>query len=285
MGKANKVKYEVMEVRDLVDLIQVLKDVADMKYHALISQRSKFNRFTESFADFFSLVSFSEVRHPLVNNENSKTAILVVSSERGFVGDLNSRVVNRAVEELEKIDGNADLVVIGKKGVGKLEGMGYKLLKSWEDVEDKGFYEMSLEIKDFLVKEVMEGRIGRVIAVYPWPKDYTIIKPRAIKLLPCEDLLPQQTQNVDFFKQLIEESDPVDMMGYLADLWLSSKIFEIFYDTNLAAASAQTQQLENSLGKMKKEREVVKLKYRKARRGDIDKSLREVFSARMMAIK
>ena len=97
--------------------------------------------------------------------------------------------------------------------------------------------------------------------------------------------MPQQTQNVDFFKQLIEESDPVDMMGYLADLWLSSKIFEIFYDTNLAAASAQTQQLENSLGKMKKEREVVKLKYRKARRGDIDKSLREVFSARMMAIK
>ncbi len=285
MGKASKVKYEVMEVRELVDLVQVLKDVADMKYHSLIAQRSKFNRFTESFTDFFSLVSFSEVRHPLVNNSTPKTAILVISSERGFVGDLNTRVVNRAVEELEKLNGNAEFVVIGKKGVGKLESMGYKLLKSWEDVEDKGFYEMSLEIKDFLVKEVMEERIGRVIVVYPWPKDYTVIKPRAVKLLPCEDLLPQQQASVDFFKELIEESDPVDMMGYLADMWLSSKIFEIFYDTNLAAASAQTQQLDNSLGKMKKEREVVKLKYRKARRGDIDKSLREVFSARMMAIK
>lgn len=285
MGKANKVKYEVMEVRELVDLIQVLKDVADMKYHALISQKSKFNRFTESFTDFFSLVSFSEVKHPLVNNDIAKTAILVISSERGFVGDLNSRVTNRAVEELEKLNGKAEFIVVGKKGIAKLEGMGYKLLKSWEDVEDKGFYEMSLEIKDFLVKEVMEERIGRVIAVYPWPKDYTVIKPRAVKLLPCEELLPQQTASVDFFKQLIEESDPIDMMGYLADMWLTSKIYEIFFDTNLAAASAQTQQLENSLGKMRKEREVVKLKYRKARRGDIDKSLREVFSARMMAIK
>jgi F0F1-type ATP synthase gamma subunit len=72
------------------------------------------------------------------------------------------------------------------------------------------------------------------------------------------------------------------MIGYLSNLWLSSKIYEIFYDTNLAAASAQTQQLDNSLGKMRKERDVVKLKYRKARRSDIDKSLREVFSARMM---
>jgi ATP synthase F1 gamma subunit len=284
MGKANKVKAEVMEVRELVDLIQVLKDVADMKYHALSTQKSKFNRFNESFTDFFSLVSFSQVRHPLVNNDNPKTAIVVISSERGFVGDLNSRVVARTLEEVEKNPG-AILVVIGKKGVAKLEGMGYKMAKTWEDVEERGLYEVSLEIKTFLVEEVMANRLGRVIVVYPWPKDYTVIKPRAVKLLPCESLLPQQVQTVEQFKHVIEESDPIDMTGYLADLWLSSKIFEIFYDTNLAAASAQTQQLDNSLGKMRKERDVTKLKWRKARRGDIDKSLREVFSARMMVAK
>ncbi len=284
MGKANKVKAEVMEVRELVDLIQVLKDVADMKYHALSAQRSKFNRFNESFMDFFSLVGFSQVRHPLVANENPKTALLVISSERGFVGDLNSRVIARTLEELEKSP-NAELVVVGKKGVSKLDGMGYKMAKTWEDVEERGFYEVSVEIKAYLVKEIMEGRLGRVIAVYPWPKDYTVIKPRAVKLLPCESLLPQQTQAVESFKQVLEESDPIDMTGYLADLWLSSKVYEIFFDTNLAAASAQTQQLDNSLGKMRKERDVVKLKWRKARRGDIDKSLREVFSARMLAIK
>ncbi len=284
MGKASKVKSEVSEVRELVDLIQVLKDVADMKYHTLIAQKTKFNRFNESFADFFSLVSFSEVKHPLVSNDNPKVALVVISSERGFVGDLNSRVVGRTLEELEK-NPNAILVGVGKKGVSKLEGMGHKLAKSWEDIEERGLYEVALEIKTYLVKEIMEGRIGRVVAIYPWPKDYTVIKPRAIKLLPCESLLPQQSQAVDRFKQVIEESDSIDITGYLADLWLSSKIYEIFFDTNLAAASAQTQQLENSLGKMKKEREAVKLKYRKARRGDIDKSLREVFSARMMAIK
>ena len=284
MGKANKVKSEVMEVRDLVDLIQVLKDVADMKYHALSTQRSKFNRFSESFSDFFGLVSFSHVRHPLVNNNNPKTAIVVISTERGFVGDLNSRVSARAVEEIEKNPDSA-LVVVGKKGVSKLESMGYKMAKTWEEIEERGFYEVSVEIKDYLVKEVMEGRLGRVVVVYPWPKDYTVIKPRAVKLLPCEDLLPQQAQNIEKFSRVIEESDPIDMIGYLSDLWLSAKIYEIFYDTNLAAASAQTQQLENSLGKMRKERDVVKLKYRKAKRGDIDKSLREVFSAKMMAAK
>ncbi|MDE2027356.1 MAG: F0F1 ATP synthase subunit gamma [Candidatus Omnitrophica bacterium] len=284
MSKASKVKVEVAEVRDLVDLIQVLKDVADMKYHALAAQKIKFNRFNESFTEFFSLVGFSQVAHPLVTNSLPSSVILVVSTERGFVGDLNTRVVSRAMEEKEK-NPSAQFVVVGKKGIMKLEGLGQKILKSWEDIEDRGFYEVAVEIKTYLVKEVMEERVGKVTIVYPWPKDYTVTKPRSVKLLPCEDLLPKQTQTVEKFREVIEESDPVDMIGYLADLWLSAKIYEIFFDTNLAAASAQTQQLDSSLGKMRKERDVVKLKYRKAKRGDIDKSLREVFSARMMVTK
>lgn len=284
MGKAGKIKGEVMEVRDLVDLIQVLKDIADMKYHALAAQRVKFNRFNESFIEFFSLVGYSQVQHPLVNNNNPNTIILVISTERGFVGDLNNRVVGRAMEEKEK-NPLSQFVVVGKKGIMKFEDLGQKMLKSYEDVEDRGFYEVAVDIKTYLVKEVMEGRAGKVIVVYPWPKDYTTTKPRAVRLLPCEDLLPRQPQTVEKFRQVIEESDPVDMTGYLADLWLSSKIYEIFFDTNLAAAAAQTQHLDNSLTKMRKEQNVVKLKYRKARRGDIDKSLREIFSSRVMVAK
>src|SRR5665213_1636549 len=102
MGKASKVKVEVGEVRELVDLIQVLKDVADMKYHAMAAQKVKFNRFNESFTEFFSLVGFSQVQHPLVNNSNPNSVILVISTERSFVGDLNSRVCARAMEEKEK---------------------------------------------------------------------------------------------------------------------------------------------------------------------------------------
>jgi ATP synthase F1 gamma subunit len=284
MGKASKVKAEVVEVRDLVDLIQVLKDVADMKYHALSAQRIKFNRFNESFTEFFSLVGFSEVQHPLINNRNPNSIILVISSERGFVGDLNSRVIGRAMEEKEK-NPQSQFVVVGKKGIMKMEGLGQKMLKTYEDVEDLGFYEVAIDIKTYLVKEVMEGRIGKVIVVYPWPKDFTVTKPRAVKLLPCEDLLPRNVRIVEAYRRVIEESDPLDMTGYLADMWLSCKIYEIFFDTNLAAAAAQTQHLENSLGKMRKEQSVIKLRYRKARRGDIDKSLREIFSARMMVAK
>ncbi len=284
MGKASKVKGEVIEVRDLNDVIQVLKDVADMKYFALSGQKTHFLRFNESFVDFFRLVAFSRVRHPLVSNDQAGIAYLVVTTEQGFVGDLNTKVVTRAVHEKEK-NPDAVFITIGRRGVGKIEQMGYQSIKTFEDIDDQKHYELAVKVKDYLVEQIMTGKVGKISVIYPWPKEFTIIKPRMVRLLPCEHVLRRQAQLMETFKYVIEESDPVDLVGYMANIWLTSRLHEIFYDTALAAAAAQAQQLDSSATKMKKEVQMVRLKYRKAKRGDIDKSLREVFSAKMMAAK
>ena len=282
MGKASKVKSEVIEVRDLNDVIQVLKDVADMKYFALSTQKDHFLRFNESFVDFFRLVTFSQVRHPLVSNDYPGIAYLVVTTEQGFVGDLNTKVVTRAIQEKEK-NPSAVFITIGRRGVAKFEQFGYKSIKTFEDIDDQKHYEFAIKVKDYLVEQIMTGKIGKISVVYPWPKEFGVIKPRMIRLLPCEHVLRKQAQLMETSKYVIEESDPVAMIGYMANIWLTSRLYEVFYDTALAAAAAQTQQLDNSATKMKKEVQMVRLKYRKAKRSDIDKSLREVFSAKMMA--
>lgn len=284
MGKANKVKREMVEVRDLVDLVQVLKDIADMKFHDLFAKRGGFQRFGESFSEFFRLLKYTEVAHPLITNENPNTCIVVITTEEGFVGDLNNKVVVRAIEEREHYPG-AIFVTVGRKGVAKLEMMGIKNVRTFEEVAEQGMYEIAVQLKDFLVEQVMQGKIGKVLVVYPWPKDLQTVKSRVVKLLPCEFIMQQQTQTVELFSKVLEESDPLEIIGYLATLWISSKIYEIMFDTSIAAVSAQSQQLETSVGNVRKEAMAVKLKYRKARKGDIDKSLREVFSSRMMTVK
>lgn len=282
MGKASKVKTEVIEVRDLNDVIQVLKDVADMRYFALSTQKDHFLRFNESFADFFRLIAFSQVRHPLVSNDYPGMVYLIVTTEQGFVGDLNTKVVVRAIQEKEK-NPSATFITIGRRGVGKVEQFGHQSIKTFVDLEDGKHYELALKVKDYLVEQIMNGKIGKVSVVYPWPKEFGVIKPRMIRLMPCEHVLRKKAELLDSLNGVIEESDPMDMIGYMANIWLTSRLSEIFYDTALAAAAAQTQQLDNSATKMKKEVQLVRLKYRKAKRSDIDKSLREVFSAKMMA--
>ena len=64
-GKANKIKSDLDDITEMVEIIQVLKDVADTKFHDLANRKDRFARFGESFVEFFRMISLSTVRHPL----------------------------------------------------------------------------------------------------------------------------------------------------------------------------------------------------------------------------
>jgi F0F1-type ATP synthase gamma subunit len=156
-------------------------------------------------------------------------------------------------------------------------------MKIFTNMESVGIYETAIQVKEYIINEVMSGRLGKVMVAWSWPKTIDTQKPRVTKLLPCEDLVVKQSQFFSEFENVIEESNPAEVIGYLCNLWVTTRLFEMLMDTNIAAAAAQAAFLEESVDKMKKERIKTRMKYRKARKNDIDKSLRETFSARMIS--
>lgn len=283
MGQANKVKKEYVDVVEMVSLVQTLKDIADNKFYTLTAKKDKFRRFGETFIEFFRLISQVEVDHPLVKNDNPVTGIIVVTAEGSFLGEFNNKIFRLAMKQKEKYE-QVKFIGIGEKTIERL-GKETPDLKTFLNAESVGLYETAVAVKDYVVDEVMNNRMGQVVICYSWPKSFDTHKPRSLKLLPCTELIEKQKEMADELKKVIEESDPVDMIVYLSNLWITTKIFEILNDTMTAGAAAQSQFLEDSLEKMKKERKKTQMKYRKAKKSDIDKSLRETFSARMMTVK
>ncbi|MDP8264670.1 MAG: F0F1 ATP synthase subunit gamma [Candidatus Aceula lacicola] len=281
MGKANKIKGDLDDIIELVEIIQILKDVADNKFHTLAGRKDRFSRFGESFVEFFRMISLSRVRHPLVSNDNPRTGIVVITSEAGFMGDLNTKVIRFALNEREKYP-NCQIIAVGRKGAAKMENV-VKDMKVFDEIQDTGLYQVAIDVKDYLYSEIMEGRMGRTLVIYPWSKNFMVQKARIVKLLPCDELLSKQEEFVDNIEHVIEESDPIDIIEQLSSMWLVCRFYEMLHDTSISEAAAQSQQLESSLDKMKKTKKGVKLAFQKAKKSDIDKSMREVFSARMMS--
>lgn len=280
MGKAIKIKSDLDDITEMVEIIQVLKDVADTKFHELANRKDRFARFGESFVEFFRMISLSTVRHPLVSNDVARVGIIGVTSEAGFMGDLNAKTIRAILAEKEKIP-DSQLIIVGRKGADKLSKV-EPGMKTFINIEETGLYEMSIRIKDYIIEEVMQGRLGKVIVVYPWSKNFNLQKPRTVKLLPCDELLTKQAEFVDSIERVLEESDPVDIISYLADMWLVCRMYEIMHDTSLSEAAAQSQQLEASVQRMKKDKKGIASAFAKAKKGDIDKSMREVFTSRLM---
>jgi len=280
MGKANKIKSDLEDITELVEIIQVLKDVADTKFHELATRKDRFARFGESFVEFFRMISLATVRHPLVSNDNPKVGILGITSEAGFMGDLNAKTIRHIMAEKDRTP-DSTLIIVGRKGAEKLRKL-EPGMKTFVNIEEVGLYEMAIRIKDYLIDEVMNDRLGKIAVVYPWSKTFNLQKPRTVKLLPCDELLTKQAEFVDSIESVIEESDPVDIIGFLADMWLVCRIYEIMHDTSISEAAAQSQQLEASVQKMKKDKKGIAAAFGKAKKGDIDKGMREVFTSRMM---
>lgn len=280
MGKANKIKSDLEDITELVEIIQVLKDVSDSKFHELANRKDRFARFGESFVEFFRMISLSSVRHPLVSNDNPKTGLIGITSEAGFMGDLNAKTVRHILAEFERTP-DCQLIIVGRKGVDKLKNI-QPDMKTFVNLEEFSLYDVAVKIKDYVIDEVMEGRLGKISVVYPWSKNFNLQKPRTVKLLPCDELLTKQAEFVDSIEHVIEESDPIDIIGYLADMWMVCRIYEILHDTSISEAAAQSQQLEASVQKMKKDKKGIAAAFGKAKKGDIDKGMREVFTSRMM---
>lgn len=283
MGKAIKVRNELYDSIEMVGLVQTLKDIADNKFFTLMAQKDQFRRFGESFADFFRLLSFAHVKHPLITNANPRVGIIVVTIEGSFLAQFNNSIIRLAFREKEKYD-QVQFIGIGDKCVDQLQKHSQNL-KIFPGMEKEGHYETAVAVKDYVVGEVMAGRLGKVVICHSWPKSFDTQKYRSSRLLPCDEIIAQQSQFIDEFSNVIQESEPEAMIEFLANLWITSRLFEILVDTTIASAAAQSSFLEDRVGEMKKQVVKVRMKYRKARKGDIDKSLRETFSARMMTLK
>jgi ATP synthase F1 gamma subunit len=283
MGKANKIKFELRDAVEMVYLIQTLKDIADNKYYSLLNSKDKFRRFNDTFVEFFRMLRQTSVVNPLIHNDNPVTCIIAITVEGSFLGEFNNKITRLAIKEKEKHK-EFQFLAVGNRSVEQLKKHTPDL-KVFENAESHGFYETAVELKDYLIEQIFAGQIGKVVVCYTWPKRFETLKPKVVKLLPCDSLIKDQSQSTGMIEKVIEESDPKDVITYLVNLWVTTALYEMLIDSTIASAASQSQFLEESVDKLKKEKKKTQMRYLKARKADIDKSLRETFSARMISME
>ncbi|MFA6636326.1 MAG: F0F1 ATP synthase subunit gamma [Candidatus Omnitrophota bacterium] len=280
MPKAARIKSDLDDVSAMVEIFQILKDVAANHFYNTAKRKEAFVRFADSFVEFFKMVSLAEAKSPLVQTQTKRVGILAITSEGGFMADMTAKVIRTALKEAEKHGATNEIIVIGAKGKEKLRNVtGRTDFTCIEEVEEKGLYKTTLEAKECILQKVKERKIGKVFCVYPRAMSLEFIKPFTVKLLPSEELITQQMDVKDVIEKVIVESNPDDIINHLADVWLTCRLYEMLEDCVIAGFAAQSQQLEASLERLKKDQKGLMAGFRKAKKGDIDQSLREVFTA------
>lgn len=287
----NELRKELRFNRELLSLVETLKNVAGAQYHVMEKEKERFDRFMESFAGFFRVVDLVDVASPLVKVESDVLGIVIVTSDSGFMGGLNQAVLRLALEQQAALPPDkVALVVIGEKGSGLLSDQ-RREFKFFPGIAQDKIYEHAVAVRDHLVAEVLARRMGRVIVVAPRALSFSSQTLDTTPILPCGALFDRNAASevadrvgrmkiLAEARRVIVESSYEDMVRYLSSLWVTSKLYEVFEDSKLAEFSARAMHLEGSQQKIEKTFKRVKHLCSKASHEQIDKGMRESFAAK-----
>lgn len=277
MKSAQKLKSELEFNQELLSLLDVLKGIAAWEFWNLEKKKLRFKTFLEAFKDFFKMIDFSKVAHPFAKEEG-KLALIIVTSDEGFMRGLNTQVINKALDLAAAED--VHLCVIGEKGAGYLRGL-QKEFTMFKGIKSQECYQTAVKLKDYIMEQGKKTNLARWIIVYPQSLSFMSHSIKTIKLLPCHEIFEEEYIGGDFKKEMIVESDLHQIIEFLVEVWITQKLFEIFEDSKLAEFSARTMHLEESHQFLERQGTDLRHKYFKSYHELVDCRMREIFSAQV----
>ena len=281
MKTVQRLKEELELNGDLTELMDVLKGIAISEFWALSKKMGRFTKFMKAFEGFFQMMDFSSSEHPFTQ-ERGSLGIIMVTSNEGFMGGLNTRVINEALAY--KGADEAQLMIVGEQGAIYLESLGRKFV-DFPGVVTGECYEAALRLRDYITEKGRAGKFGKLILFYPKPLSFMVQRVEELTILPCVKLFEGNPVEIKKKVVPIVESSVDDIIEHLVKTWIVQKLFEVFEDSKLAEFSARTVHLEESYQVLLEQGKGVRYQYFRGRHELVDAGMRDIYSAQIVRKK
>jgi len=274
-----KAKQELEYNDNLVQLIDVIKGIAASQYRIMEKKREYFGNYLNAFEAFFPMINVFEIDHPFIKSGSDVLGAIIVTSDAGFMGGLNTRVIDAALNRGK--NKKMELIVIGERGGDYLRDLGLSF-KFFPGISEEQRDEQITNLKSYIMEIAKNKKIGSLILSYPRSMSFTVQRVEVVDVLPFGKIFKDQEANT-LKKKVIAESKEENILEYLVGVWITYKLYEVFEDSKLAEFSARTIHLEESHQDLSRLNKILKFKYFRCHHEVIDKSMRETFASRLLA--
>ncbi|MEK7099598.1 MAG: ATP synthase F1 subunit gamma [Patescibacteria group bacterium] len=234
--------------------------------------------------------------HPLAEHRGGKKmALVIITSDKGLAGALNSSVLKRAVESLE---GRAveDVVVFayGRKGDEFFKRRGYEVRRAIENKADEVPLRVMEELSEEVTAGFLKGDYDRVVAVYSAFKSTFEQIATVRRLLPLS--LPALTEIVEGIVPLkgkwsdevvaappssytVEPSEE-EVLSQLVPRLVAIAMYHMLLEAKASEHSARMVAMKNASDKSKEVAHDLTRLFNKVRQAAITREVSEIVSGR-----
>jgi F-type H+-transporting ATPase subunit gamma len=298
MANLRDIRRRIKSVKNTAQITKAMQMVAATKMRraqlAALALRPYADRLDDMAAHLYASIGPNEVSHPLLQKRttNGKTAVIVLTSEKGLCGPLNTNLLR---EVLKNDDSNKVYISVGRKGRQVLARLKKNLLADFE-LKDSPTFSECKAITRFVVKKFDEKAFDGVEIYYNRFINTLSQVPTRFPLVPigAEELASAKAKGAAMLTEKKADGTPVqpptynfepdttELLGKLLPYYIHLELYEKVLESRASEHSARMVAMKSATDNAKQLVKDLTLEYNKARQAAITNEILEISSAAAM---
>jgi F-type H+-transporting ATPase subunit gamma len=292
MASTRDIRRRIKSVKNTRQITKAMELVAASKMKKAQQAALSGRPYAELMARMLGAIAdrVEEAHHTfLVRREVRTRGILLVTTDKGLAGPLNSNLFKMVTE----ITTPAKYVVIGRKGAQFIARTHRDLLADFTVSDRVAFSEVKV-VAEYLVQQFLEGTVDTVEILWPHFRNTLIQVPTLLPLLPLssvkdvlQDLRADAGEgartNQAASQQMLFEPDPQTVLSALLPLYVNREIHQQVLDAKASEHSARMVAMKTAKDNATKLLGDLTLEYNKARQAAITQEILEIAAAQFTA--
>ena len=280
MAVGKEIRLKIASIKNTQKITRAMEMVAASKMRKTQDRMQATRPYSRKIAQIIKHLATAnpEYRHPYtLVRPVKRVGIIMVSSDRGLCGGLNSNLFRQAIRRMrEWTEGGIPvaLSIIGQKGASFFGSIGADVVGQATRLGDKPHLEDIIGVIKVLLDEYADGKIDEVHLLYNEFVNTMTQKPKLIRLLPVspEEIEDESKGQWDY----IYEPDAKEVLDQLLVRYVESLVFQGLVENNAceqAARMVAMKSASDNAGKLIKELQQI---YNKARQAAITQEIAEI---------
>ena len=276
MPSQREIRRRIGAVRNIKQITRAMQFVAASKLKraqdATLSARPYSEKIDEVLADLASVLGAED--HPLLaRREGGKRLIVLVTTDRGLAGPLNSNIIRFAAKEITEHPGDMALVTVGRKGRDAMRRSRVPILAHFSGFGDRPAFSDVTPLARLIVDEYLAGRVGRVDIIHSVFISTLAQRPQLDRLLPVEPAA--DTAGIPG-RQFIFEPNPGEVLRQLLPRYVATRLFQAVLESKASEESSRMVAMKSATENAEDLIDDLTLSYNKVRQTNITREMIEI---------
>ncbi len=278
MPSQRDIRRRIGAVRNIKQITRAMQFVAASKLRraqdATLASRPYAAKIDEVLADLAAILSGED--HPLLaRHEGNRRCIVLITSDRGLAGPLNTNTIRFAAREITEHQGDITLVTVGRKGREAMRRAGMPIEAHFPGFGDRPAFADVLPLARLLTDDYLARTHDRIDIIYQHFVSTLVQRPTLEQLLPVEP--SEDTAGIPG-GQFIFEPNPDFVLEQILPRYLATRLYQAVLEGTASFFSSQMVAMKNATENADELIEDLTLSYNKVRQTNITREMVEIAS-------